>query len=340
MRSSPSKLIIFSSRNMLGPQRVPLGARSLRFFSFSASRSFHKVPTLLNKEEIASPLDLAKESNLPKVEHDLKTNPRAAKQKNPFLSDHKIENDPTYKMSGFLQGIGQTVIKLFNIDMDKSRAGPVAGSYYFGECKRQGMYYPNEPLSDTAKFYYETLRLPQSFSQWFQITALHYWILSVRMRAMPFEYGRNYQQKLVDRIFRDMELRMSGELGISSNRIIEGYLKDYHTQLLGCVLSYDEGLMTDDITLAAAIWRNIFNGNPNSDMRHIESMVGYVRQQLYVLNKMSDREFGFGKFKFVPPDQVVKPLTKDQEEKLRQAAKEEFATKTLPSQKSKLSLDE
>jgi len=325
---------------MFGLQRVSLRSRGIRPLSSTMSRTLQRSSALLNKEEIASPLDLAKESNLPKVEHDLKTKPRAAILKNPFLSDHKIENDPTYKMSGVLQGIGQTLIRLFNIDMDKSRAGPVAGSYYFGECKRQGMYYPDEPLSDTAKFYYETLGLPQSFSQWFQITALHYWILSVRMRAMPFEYGRNYQQKLVDRIFRDMELRMSAELGINSNRIIEGYLKDYHTQLLGCVLSYDEGLMTDDITLAAAIWRNIFNGNPNADMRHIESMVGYVRQQLYVLNKMSDREFGFGKFKFVPPDQVVKPLTRDQEEKLRQAAKEEFATKTLPSQRSKLSLDE
>ena len=133
---------------------------------------------------------------------------------------------------------------------------------------------------------------------------------------------------------------MAGELGISSNRIIEGYLKDYHTQLLGCVLSYDEGLMTDDITLAAALWRNIFNGNPNADMRHIEALLGYVRQQLYVLNKISDREFGFGNFKFVAPDEVVKPLTKAQEEKLREEAKKEFASKTLPSQRSTLSLDE
>lgn len=325
---------------MFGLQRVTIPYRGIRLVTSSASRGFQQGPAILNKEDITSPLELAKESTLPKVEHDLKINPRPAKSKNPFLSDHKIENDPTYKMSGIAQSIGQSIIRLFNIDMDKSRAGPVAGSFYFGECKRQGMFYPNEPLSDTAKFYYETLGLPQSFSQWFQITALHYWILSVRMRAMPFQYGRNYQQKLVDRIFRDMELRMSGELGISSNRIIETYLKDYHTQLLGCVLSYDEGLMTDDITLAAAIWRNIFNGNPNADMRHIESMVGYVRQQLYVLNKISDREFGFGKFQFVPPDQVVKPLTKDQEARLREAAKEEFATKTLPSQRSTLSLDE
>lgn len=325
---------------MLGMQKAFCASGKVSVLRVSAVRSLHQTLINFNKEQLSSPLELAKESLLPRIEHDLKINPRRAKGKTAFLSDHKIENDPTYKMSGFAQKLGQTLIRMFNIDMDRSRAGPVAGSVYFGECKKQGMFYPNEPLSDTAKFYYDTLGLPQSFSQWFQITALHYWILSVRMRAMPFKYGRNYQQKLVDRIFSDMELRMSGELGISSNRIIENYLKDYHTQLLGCVLAYDEGLMTDDITLAGAIWRNVFNGNPNADMRHIESLVGYVRQQLYVLNKMSDREFGFGKFKFVPPDEVVKPLTKAQEQQLREAAKVEFADKTLPSQRSTLSLDE
>ena len=49
-------------------------------------------------------------------------------------------------------------------------------------------------MSDTAKFYYETLRLPKSFSQQVQITILHYWILSVRMRALPFKYSKEYQQ--------------------------------------------------------------------------------------------------------------------------------------------------
>lgn len=291
------------------------------------------------KEEMAAPLQMARESHLPKIPFDLKTNPRAPRAKEPFLSNHKVE-DANYKMSLFAQSIGQMVVRLFNIDMDKSRAGPVAGSHYFGECKRQALYYPNEPLSPTAAFYYETLGLPRSFSQWFQITALHYWMLSVRMRAMPFKYGRNYQQKLVDRIFKDMEVRMSGELGISSTRIIEGFLKDYHTQLLGGVVLYDEGLMTDDITFAAALWRNIFNGDPNADIRHVEALVGYVRQNLYVLNKMSDREFGFGMFEFVAPDQVVRPLTLAQEERLREAARETFATKTLPSERSSLSLDE
>ncbi|CUM52309.1 uncharacterized protein AC631_03865 [Debaryomyces fabryi] len=316
-----------------------------RHLSTSSIIRFENKNNFLNQlqdNEISAPSKLALESTLPKVPQvsNSKKPPRKPTAKSPFKSSNKIENDPNFHMVQWKQNIGQWIVKAFKIDMDRSRAGPVAGSEYFGECKRQGMHYPNEPLSNTAKFYYETLNLPQSFAQHFQITALHYWILSVRMRAMPFKYGRNYQQKLVDRIFSDMELRMSEELKINSNRIIEGYLKDFHTQLLGSVLSYDEGLMTDDITLASALWRNVFNGNPNADMRHIEALLEYVRSQLYVLNKMSDREFGFGNFKFVAPDEVVKPLTEAQEEELRVKAKEEFANKTLPSQQSVLSLDE
>lgn len=318
------------------------GAARVRSFAPSIRR--FQTHTLLSQfkeaEKVEAPTKLAEESTLPPIEQDLKINPRQPKKKSEFLSSNAIESDPNYKMAGWKQYIGQSLVRVFNIDMDRSRAGPVAGSVYFGECKRQGMAYPGEELSVTARYYYETLGLPRSFTQWFQISVLHYWMLAVRMRAMPFKYGRNYQQKLVDRLFRDLELRMAEELGISSNRIIEGYLKEYHTQLLGAVVSYDEGLMTDDITLAAALWRNIFNGNPNADMRHLESLVEYVRAQLYVLSKMSDREFGFGKFRFVPPDEVVKPLTKAQEEVLRKKAKEEFAHQDLPSQRSVLSLEE
>ncbi|CAH6718365.1 protein Cbp3p, mitochondrial [[Candida] jaroonii] len=315
--------------------------RQIRTLSSSNLLRFEtrSILSKLNQKDVESPSSLASESTLPHIEQDLKVSPRQAKAKAAFLSDNKLEKKD-YQLSGFSSKIGQMVINVFHLDMDKARSGSVAGSKYFGECKRQGLYYPNEPLSDTAKFFYQTLKLPMSFSQWFQITTLHYWMLSVRMRAMPFKHGRNYQQKLIDRIFKDMELRMNEELGINSNSVIEKFLKDYHTQVIGCVFSYDEGLMTDDITLASALWRNVFNGDPNVDIRHVESLLGYVRSQLYVLNKMTDREFGFGDFEFVSPDQTVRPLTKAQEEEMKKNVRMKYESMKLPSQRSELSLDE
>ncbi|CAD1813568.1 Ubiquinol-cytochrome C chaperone family protein [Candida parapsilosis] len=329
MLRSHVKLAYMPTRLLSQTYRVPFQARN------SILDKQHR----LEQDTVESPTQLAQESHLPVVEQDLKIKPRQPKAKAPFLS--KAEDDPNNaRLSSFKEKIGQWIVSTFSVDMDKSRSGPVAGGIYFGECKRQALVYPNEPMSDTAKFYYQTLGLPMSFSQQVQITILHYWILSVRMRALPFKYAKQYQQKLVDRIFEDLSSRMTTELGIKSGRIIEGYLKDYHTQMLGSVLSYDEGLMTDDITLAAALWRNVFNANDNVDIRHVEALLVYVRSQLYVLNKMTDRAFGFGKFKFVPPDQVVQPISKQQEELIKQKTKEEFAGMTLPSQKSVLSMDE
>jgi cytochrome b pre-mRNA-processing protein 3 len=291
-----------------------------------------------DQDTIEAPSKLASESHLPFIKQNLyKKEPRQPKTKAPFLSE---QEDSHAQLSGWKEKIGQFVVSTFKLDMDKSRSGPVAGGLYFAECKKQALIYPNEPMSDTAKFYYETLKLPKSFSQQVQIIILHYWILSVRMRAMPFKYGREYQKKLVDRIFTDLETRMATEIAIKSNRTIENYLKDYHAQLLGCVLSYDEGLMSDDITFASALWRNVFNANENVDVRHVEALLVYVRSQLYVLNKMTDRAFGFGKFKFVPPDQVVQPISPQQEELIKQKTKEEFASMKLPSQQSVLSMNE
>lgn len=294
------------------------------------------------KPPLDSPEELVKKSHLettkigvPKQSKDVK------KQRSTLLSDSKYES-ATYQLPKWKEALGELVVSTLNLDMDRIRAGPIAGSYYYAMCKEQGLQYENEPLSKTAQFFYEDLKLPKTFSQWFQITILHEWILFVRMRAMPFKYGRNYQQKLVDRTFADIEQRLFDEMNVHSTRITDQYLKDFNSQLRGAVFAYDEGFFSEDVTLATAIWRNLFGGRKDIDMVHLEAMVRYVRAQLYVLSKISDREFAMGKFKFVSPDESVELLSAEQEQSLKDAviAKYESIDKnpdTLPSEKSKLS---
>ena len=251
-------------------------------------------------------------------------------------------NRQKYELPKWKEALGELVIRAFHLDMDRVRAGPVAGSYYYKICKEQGLQYEDEPLSETAKYFYEDLKLPRTFSQWFQITVLHEWILFVRMRAMPFKYGRNYQQKLVDRTFSDIELRLFEEMKVNSGRIADQYLKDFNTQLRGAIFAYDEGFATDDGTLATAVWRNLFGGRKNIDMVHLESVVRYIYSQLYVLSRLSDREFATGKFKFVPPGVKVEKLTPKQEEELKAKTIAKYEAldkdpKTLPSERSRLS---
>jgi len=313
----------------------------LKFGHRSYVTSRISTPKDVKKIDDRSPAQIATSSTL-EIEVPENKAPVKPKRKRPLLSDSKYEQD-NYKLSGFMRGVGETVISLFRLDMDKIRAGPIAGSVYYAECKKQGLQFENEPLSESASFFYEDLKLPRTFSQWFQITALHEWMLFVRMRAMPFKYGRNYQQKLVDRFFKDMELRLADEMNVNSSRISDQYLKDYNSQLRGLVCSYDEAFATDDITLAQALWRNLFNAQKNVDMMHLEAMVSYVRGQLYILSKMSDRDFGFGKFKFASPNEVVKRFTPEQEAEILRRAKEEYEPKEgkkfLASAKSSLSYE-
>ncbi|ODQ67235.1 hypothetical protein NADFUDRAFT_81785 [Nadsonia fulvescens var. elongata DSM 6958] len=222
------------------------------------------------------------------------------------------------KMATWRKNLADGMVSVFNLDMDRVRAGPVGGATYYRLCADQGLQFKDSPLSDTAKFYYETLGLPKTFNQWFQIVALHEWMLFVRLRAMPAKYGKLYQQKLVDRTFLDMELRLKNEMNINSTSIIDKYLKDFNLQLRGCVVAYDEGFYSDDATLAAALWRNLFNGDKNIDIVHLETMVRYVRTQLYVFDNMSDREIGMGAATFVKPWAEHSPLTKEEIEKRKQ----------------------
>lgn len=330
---------IASVRNSLLNQAklVPLENRAL----------LHRSTRLLNEdkpksEELKSPEDLAKQSHLNSKPIDF-TNYAPVKpgKKKTLLSDSKYESND-YRLPKWKEAFGELVIRTLNLDMDKVRAGPVAGSYYYALCKNIALQYEGEELSNTAKFFYQDLKLPRTFSQWFQITILHEWLLFVRMRAMPFKYGRNYQQKLVDRTFADIEVRLFDEMNVTTGRIVDQYLKDFNTQLRGAAFAYDEGFYTDDATLAAALWRNLFGGRKNIDMIHLEAMVRYVRSQLYVLSRMSDRDFAVGSFKFVPPDETVERLSTEQEAQLKQKTIEKYEAidndpNILPSDRSQLS---
>ncbi|KAK9353763.1 ubiquinol-cytochrome C chaperone-domain-containing protein [Lipomyces doorenjongii] len=193
-------------------------------------------------------------------------------------------------------------MQLFRMDIEENQAAPVAGRNYMQLCKAQGYHHPEaKEFGASAKFYYEHMGLTPSLSQSFQISALHIWMLLVRMRALPQKYANAYEQALVDGIFLDLEKRMVNEYKIKSNRLINNTLKEFNSQLRGSVLAYDEGLMANDAVLGAAIWRNIFGGKKDVNMAKLAIMVRYVRTHIFVLEKMSDFDFGVGRFVFFPP---------------------------------------
>lgn len=295
-------------------------------------------PVETSSKVIGSIGGLARTSQLPHIDNpDLPNRDISPK--------HKLQK-PAYEKEGYQvpqwkRTFGETFISLFRIDMDNVRAGTIGGSKYYYICKDQALQYKEEELSESAVFWYESLMMPRTFAAWFQVTTLHVWLLFARMRAMPHEIGRNYQQKLTDALFKDIEMRLSEEMNVMSGQIRDSYMKDFHSQMMGMIFSLDEALarQNDDV-MAAALWRNIFNGDKNVDLVKLEALVRYVRMQLYVLDSIPDRAFAFGDFEFLSPNETVELLNAEDRAAMEKMVKEKYDAMILPSQKSKLSLEE
>ena len=79
------------------------------------------------------------------------------------------------------------------------------------------------------------------------------------------------------------------------------------------MLGYDEGILSNDVVLAGALWRNLFEMRP-VDISLVSQAVDYVhKQNAYLAN--FDREFVFndGLFHFLPLHGNA--LTKKEEQK-------------------------
>ncbi|CAN6655556.1 protein Cbp3p, mitochondrial [Trichomonascus vanleenenianus] len=257
------------------------------------------------------------------------------------------DTTPQYdvELPGWQRMLGQGVISMFSMDMDRVRSGPVSARLFRDLCKHQG-YYPEDSkpdqLSKQAKFYYNTLGMPRTFQQQFLISALHIWMLFVRMRAMPRKYCREYQKKLINAIFEDIGHRLRLEVKVPSDRAINGYKKQFNDQLRGAIFSYDEGLATSDSVLAAALWRSLYASKPDIDMAHLEQLVHYIRTQLYVFEHVSDRDFAAGRVGFIDPWYRYDSLSeKDHEEihKIAEEARKATYAEDKPSDRSVLSIE-
>ncbi|GAA5880221.1 hypothetical protein JCM16303_001258 [Sporobolomyces ruberrimus] len=141
--------------------------------------------------------------------------------------------------------------KLFGYHSQTSTAIRTTSDYY-DRCAERGEI--------EAPFWYEECSLPPSFQTWFSITTLHVWLLSVRFRALPSPLGHTYVQEFINHMFIDMEYRIRGPYAVTQGRLIKGYMKDMLEQYHGSIAAYDEGLVSGDAVLAAALWRNMFGG--------------------------------------------------------------------------------
>lgn len=88
---------------------------------------------------------------------------------------------------------------------------------------------------------------------------------------------------------------------ITSGQQRKGHLKALYEQYRGMTAGFDEGLCKGDAVLAAAIWRNLFDGKPDVDVELLAIITSYVRRVLSGLDKVSDETVYAGRVEFGNP---------------------------------------
>ncbi|KAK2880051.1 hypothetical protein FQN49_000629 [Arthroderma sp. PD_2] len=174
--------------------------------------------------------------------------------------------------------------KLFSACSDQAE-------YTISEELKKAEQIPKTPAGEDigvgSGWWYEELGLLPTFSSWSQVTFLHMYLITVRLRALSSpESVQTYNRYLLDHFSHEAERRMDVVHGITARGIRVTYLKDLFIQWRGVLAAYDEGLVKGDAELAAAVWRNLFKGAATDrdgnelDWGKIAQVVLYIRQSL------------------------------------------------------------
>ncbi|KAK2788209.1 Protein cbp3, mitochondrial [Onygenales sp. PD_12] len=152
-----------------------------------------------------------------------------------------------------------------------------------------------EDLGVAEGTWYKELGLLPTFSTWSQITFLHMYLITVRLRTLPSQESfRTYSRHLLDNFSHNAEHRMTVLHGISMRGVRNRYLKDLFIQWRGVLAAYDQGLVSGDAVLGAAVWRNIWKAehtDPNGgeiDWEKVALVVAYMRRVMAELGRIDE----------------------------------------------------
>ncbi|OAL75021.1 hypothetical protein A7D00_0619 [Trichophyton violaceum] len=171
-----------------------------------------------------------------------------------------------------------------------------------------------EEIGEGSGWWYEELGLLPTFSTWAQVTFLHMYLLTVRLRGLPTpEAFQVYNRYLFEHFSQAAERRMVEVHAITSRTVRVSYLKDLFVQWRGAIAAYDEGIVKGDAQLAAAVWRNLFKGLPTDhkgeelDWAKIAKVVLYMRRSLDNLAEFETQEVIFAFIQGAGPEMFFNP---------------------------------
>ncbi|KAM9410022.1 ubiquinol-cytochrome c reductase complex assembly factor 1 isoform 2-T2 [Pholidichthys leucotaenia] len=134
--------------------------------------------------------------------------------------------------------------------------------------------------------FFEKCSLPDTLNSWFLVVQLHVWMCLVRLRQEGRE-GKFMCRYVVHSMWEDVEHRCK-IMGIEATQRKEA-IKAMTETFYAAIFGYDEGILSDDCILAAALWRNVFN-HECEDPAQLELMVEYVRKQMQFIDSLDGED--------------------------------------------------
>lgn len=169
--------------------------------------------------------------------------------------------------------------------------------YSIPENQRQGLLTGSGPVKtasgedlgqpEGSSWWHQEIGLEPTFSTWSQVTYLHMYLLTVRLRGLDNQSSfQNYQRYLLEHFSHSAEDKMLIFHGMAARGIRNRYLKDLFLQWRGLMAAYDEGLVKGDAELAGAVWRNLFKGDEEVDWVKVAEVVAFIRKSVKLLGEV------------------------------------------------------
>lgn len=200
----------------------------------------------------------------------------------------------TYITYGVTEALFKTCSAQTDYTIPESQRGsPISGKGPVKTADGEDLGVPTAGSRDSWWFSSEDqqsmgLSLPPTFSTWSQITYLHMYLLLVYLRSgVPDPQSlQSHHRYLVDHFSHAAEDKMAVLHTISARSVRNQYLKDLFVRWRGVLAAYDEGLVRGDAVLAAAVWRNVWKGDPAVDWVKVGLVVGWMRAVLDGLGRV------------------------------------------------------
>ncbi|XP_061065115.1 ubiquinol-cytochrome c reductase complex assembly factor 1 isoform X2 [Eubalaena glacialis] len=163
--------------------------------------------------------------------------------------------------------------------------GPLKYSKWKIKIAALRMYTSCVEKTDFEEFFLRC-QMPDTFNSWFLITLLHVWMCLVRMKQEG-RSGKYMCRIIVHFMWEDVEQR--GRIMGVNSYILKKNMMLMTNNFYVAILGYDEGVLSDDRGLAAALWRTFFN-QKCEDPQQLELLVEYVRKQIQYLDSMNGED--------------------------------------------------